>query len=336
MIGVLSKMTHKILITGGMGYLGSRIANHLAKEYDLDIYLTTHTTQPILPKWLSKDKLISLDITTNNNKKLLEACKGIQTIIHLAALGEIDSKTDPEKAFIVNSLGTLKLLQAAKTTGIKRFIYFSTAHVYGSPLMGKITEQTIPRPITPYAITHKAAEDFVLAAHNKKTFCGIVLRVSNAFGAPAHPKINQWTLVVNDLCKQAVIDKKIVLKSSGLQIRDFITIEDTARAVAHFLYLPINECDNGLFNVGGENPLRIIDLAEMISARCNKILAFKPEIIKQDKSQDENSDTLNYSIDKLISTGFKLKRNCEKEIDDTINFCLNLFEGKTTSTTLTG
>ena len=325
-------MTHKVLITGGMGYLGSRIANHLAKEHDLEIYLTTHNIQQILPTWLSKDRLISLDITTNNNKELLEACKGIQTIIHLAALNRMDSEANPEKAFIVNSLGTLKLLQAAEVTGVNRLIYFSTAHIYGASLTDKITEQTIPHPTNTYAITHKAAEDFVLAAHNKKTLCGIVLRLSNAFGPPVYYKTNQQVLVVNDLCKQAVINKKIVLESSGQQRRDFITIEDTARAVVHFLHLPPSKCDNGLFNLGGENSLRIIDLAELISVRCQEVLTFKPEIIKQNTNQDEDFCTFNYCIDKLNSTGFRLKKNHEKEIDDTLRFYLNLSKNKTTNT----
>ena len=312
-------MAESVLIAGGMGYLGGRIALKLIEQKKFDVRITTNKVKAVLPKRVEKSRLIPFDILFDSDVTV--ACQGIESIIHLVALNEVESQLNPEQAFMVNSLGTLKLLQAAEKAGVKKFIYFSTIHVYGKPLVGKITELNLPRPTHPYAITHRAAEDFVLSAHDRRALCGVVLRLSNAFGAPADPDVNAWTLVMNDLCRQAVTNRKIELRSSGLQSRDFITIEDVVRAVLHFLDLPATECGGGLFNLGGENPIRIIDLAELIALRCAKTLGFRPQIVRPEPKPEETCKPLQYSIDKLKNTGFTLKGNLDREIDETLKFC---------------
>jgi len=138
------------------------------------------------------------------------------------------------------------LMSPAIAAGLERFIYFFTAHVYGEPLIGRITEATLPRPIHPYAITHYAAKNFVLAAHNQNKITGVALRLSNGFGAPTHPNVDCWTLLVNDLCRQAVQTRKIVLRSNGLQQRDLIPLMDIGGAVRHLIALPRSNCADGL------------------------------------------------------------------------------------------
>jgi UDP-glucose 4-epimerase len=197
--------------------------------------------------------------------------------------------------------------------------------VYGVPLEGVITEKSLARPLHPYAISHRTAEDFVLAAHEKKAVIGIVLRLSNGFGAPVRADIHRWTLLINDLCRQAATTKRLVLRSSGLQKRDFITLHDVSRAVYHFMKLPEPECADGLFNLGGECALKIIDMAELVAERCSQTLGFKPEITTQEPLPKETSNELAYVIDKIKSTGFSLKKNLHEEIDATLRFCQNVF-----------
>jgi UDP-glucose 4-epimerase len=211
---------------------------------------------------------------------------------------------------------------------VERFIYFSTAHVYGAPLVGSLTEQSLPRPVHPYSITHKVAEDFVLAARDQGKIQGIVLRLSNGFGAPAHAEIDRWTLVVNDLCRQAVADGVLVLRSPGLQWRDFITLTDVARAVAHFLNLPETDCGDGLFNIGGDCSLRIIDVARLVARRSQAVLGITLPIKRPEPGPGDEQPTLDYKIDKLQATGFTLLQNHEEEIDATLRFCRELAGGR--------
>jgi UDP-glucose 4-epimerase len=80
--------------------------------------------------------------------------------------------------------------------GVTKFVYFSTAHVYGSPLQGLIDENSTPRPMHDYAITHRLAEDYVLQANSDKDITGSILRLTNSVGSPLNSKENCWMLFV--------------------------------------------------------------------------------------------------------------------------------------------
>jgi len=193
--------------------------------------------------------------------------------------------------------------------------------VYRAPLEGVITETTLPRPVHPYAITHRAAEDYVLAATTRHTTTGIVLRLSNSLGAPINTRVNRWSLAANDLCRQAVTTGEIRLKSSGLQLRDFVALPDVARATAHMIRLPAASLDDGIFNVGGDQAISIIGLAELIRNRCTALFGVTPSIVRPEPLPSERAVPLTYSVEKLRSTGFSLSGSLEQEIDETLRFC---------------
>jgi len=309
-----------VLITGGNGYLGGRLANALSKDIDLKVRLGDIVG---VQDDIGNCEFVSMDLMDDDS--LRKACKGVHFIVHLAAMNEIQSVSDPEKSVIVNGIGTYKLLKAAISEGVKRIIYFSTIHVYGSPLVGTITENTVPRPVHPYAYSKRLGEDFVLEANNNNLIEGVVLRLSNSFGYPVSSDINRWALLVNDLCRQVVATGKLTLRSSGIQIRDFITLTDVCRAASYFLTLPIEKCLDGLFNLGGECSMSINDIAKLIADRCRQVLGFMPVIDVPKRKGDDISMPLEYSIDKIQSTGFKLKRNMVEEIDSELEFCKNKF-----------
>jgi UDP-glucose 4-epimerase len=219
-------------------------------------------------------------------------------------------------------------LDAAIHAGVERFIYFSTAHVYGAPLAGHITERSPARPVHSYASTHHAAEEFVLAAQDKGSIQGIVLRLSNGFGAPAHTGADCWMLLVNDLCLQAVRDKKLVLRSSGIQQRNFIALHDVGRVVIHFLELPHIKCSNGLFNAGGERSMSVLSMAERIIKCCRETLGYEPSLIRPQPGADERAVDLNYDISKLKQTGFVLNGNMDEEIKQTLKICVSMQQGQ--------
>lgn len=316
-------MADKVLITGGLGYVGARVAESLSNNSDLHLCLGTRCAQIVVPEWLRNGGVVQMDL--ESKESLVSACEGAKYVIHLAAPNEIDSAEDPERALTINGHGTLRLLRAAEKADVERFIYFSTAHVYGAPLEGRITEETVPRPVHPYAIGHHVAEDFVLSAHDSGSLTGIVLRLSNGFGAPNSSYANRWTLIVNDLCQQAVINGKLVLHSSGLHQRDFITLEDVGKAVSHFLDLPRSMCGDGLFNLGGECSMRIIDLTELVASRCVDVLGFSPAIRRAKSTGEEVLKDLEYNIDKAKATGFVITGNTNEEIDSTLSFCNRTF-----------
>jgi UDP-glucose 4-epimerase len=315
-------MNREILITGGLGYVGGRVAQHLASVPDIKLRLTSRTPPAAPPAWLTNGRVVAWDSASPAVGPLLE---GVDTVVHFAALNEIDSARDPVQALHVNGTETVRLLLAAQQAGVRRFIYFSTAHVYGAPLVGNIDERTLPRPIHPYAISHKVAEDFVLAQHDQGKIEGVVFRLSNGFGAPTNPDVNRWTLIANDLCRQAVTGRKLVLKSSGLQRRDFVTLDDVARCVAHFIDLPTPQLQDGLFNLGGECVLSMYEMAEAIARRCEAVLGFRPPIERPSPAPGEAAPELRYQISKLKAAGFTLEGRVDDEIDATLLLCAGAF-----------
>jgi UDP-glucose 4-epimerase len=317
-------MKQSILLTGGLGYVGGRVAEWLARDPNFEIFVTSRDPESaLLPDWCPIDHCIRLDLLIDEDFR--EVCKNMDVVIHFAALNEIDSARDPERALLINSLGTEKLVRSAVSSGVKRFIYFSTAHIYRSPLEGTITETTLPRPVHPYAITHRTAEDFVLAASREGKIQGIVLRLSNSIGAPINANVDRWSLISNDLCRQVITSKEIRLKSSGIQVRDFIALSDVARAVTHMISLNADKLDNGIFNLGGEQTLSIMQLATRIQERCKLKFNFSPPIIRQEPAAGDMGMQLTYSIEKLKSTGFHPRGNLDQEIDNTLDFCRKFF-----------
>jgi len=316
------KMKHSILVTGGMGFVGGRVAQTLATRRDITLTLGSRTGQAN-PCWLPSAKVVAMEWCSPQGLTL--ACDGIDTLVHLAGMNDADCLRDPVAALEINLVNTARLMQAAKVAGVKRVIYFSTAHVYGPSLVGQIDESTLPKGHHPYATSHRAAEDVVLAAASAN-MASIVLRLSNGFGVPAHPEVNAWMLLMNDLCRQAVILRSMTLRSTGLQRRDFITLQDVSRAVAHMIALPSNQISDGLFNLGSGKSSRVIDMVELIQARCNVVLGYTPEIIRPQPAEGDKSANFDYRIDKLLSTGFRLSGNRVLEIDETLRMCEECFK----------
>jgi UDP-glucose 4-epimerase len=314
-------MSHTVLLTGGLGYLGGRLACGLV-EAGHKVRCGTRRSGAVAPEGLPAMPMVTLDWAST--EALAEACRGVDCVIHLAAMNEVESARDPVGALEMNGLASLRLLESAKAAGVRRFIYFSTAHVYGAPLQGDIDERTLPRPIHPYAITHKVAEDFVLAAHDRMQIEGVVIRLSNGFGAPVTPDVDRWTLLVNDLCRKAVTTGELRLNSAGTQLRDFITLGDVAWAVNHLLQLDVSQLGDGLFNLGGGQAMSILEMTERIATRW-QLLTGRDIAIVRPAGDGIPSPALNYRCDKLAATGFVLTGQVDREIDDTLQLCLRAF-----------
>ncbi len=309
----------KILITGGLGYLGGRIADSLKRNYpETTIILGTRRKFSKIPDWAKSFQTIHLDLC--NTSSIEEAVVASDTIIHLAALNEHDSFKNIESAWETNAMGTQALLSSANRAGVRRFVYFSTFHIYGN-CVGTITEDSPTQSHHPYATTHRAAEDMIRFYQHYENMDTLTLRLSNGFGYPMDTKINRWTLVFNDLCRQAVTSGKIVVKSTGKQHRDFITLHDVGAVIGHFLFTIPNQWEDGLYNLGGENSLSIKEVAKIITKVYRK--KYGKSIPVQIDGRDDGAinNPVCFSIDKLKKTGFRLTGNMEREIEQTFSLC---------------
>lgn len=307
----------RVLITGGFGYLGGRVAQVLAVHGGCEVLLGSRT-QVGSPTWLPQATAIYTP--WESGQGLQDICAGVDTIVHLAGMNERECSADPVAALAFNALGTARLLHAAMKQGVRRMIYVSTAHVYCSPLIGVVSEETCPVSLHPYASSHRAAEDVLCGAHQRDEIEAIVVRLSNAFGAPAHKDANCWMLVINDLCRQAVTTKRMILRSSGLQRRDFIPVSDVGHAILHLLHLPRQAVGIGIFNLGGNWSPTIWDAASLVRDLCKETLGFDAELTCIPPSKDEISGDLTYCIDSLLHTGFRLVSDRCQEIRQLLRF----------------
>ena len=314
----------KILITGGLGYLGGRIATHLAATEPIcSLRLMTSRNLENVPDWTDGLELVRANLEEDSS--LEAALEGINTVVHLAGINEIESQRDPELALRVNGMGTLRLLNLCLSQGIRRFIYFSTFHVYGQVKAQhgvlNITEGSVARPVHPYAITHHLAEDWVnwfRVSHGMEV---VTLRLSNGFGYPADPLVQRWSLVFNDLCMQAVQDKQIRLRTSGRQQRDFISLTDVSRGVDHLLNLPTGAWMDGLFNFGGDCSLSILEVAQQVASEYLHSYGTDIPITIGPEEDSRGTSPIVYNMNKLKNTGFSLVGNMSEEIRGTFKVC---------------
>ena len=309
-----------ILITGGLGYLGGRIARHLVTNTDQKVVLSSRSSRNHSLKLKDCD-LIKMEMS---NKDDLDAgCKGMHTIIHLAAMNASQCQEDPERASLINAEGTLKLLASAYRNNVEKFIYFSTAHIYGSPLQGVLNESSIPDPKHPYSMTHKKAEDYVLEFNDDEKVAGVVLRLSNAIGAPIDLKADCWMLVTNNYCKQAVLKKKICIAGDCQSKRDFIPITSVELLIRQLV--DFNIIEERIINVGSGFSMTMLELAQLIAKRCKRLFDYNIEI-ENHPYEISNKVDLEYECKILKSMNIETSKTLADEIDELLIFCQKEFK----------
>ena len=243
---------------------------------------------------------------------------GIESVIHLAGPDAHTQITSPNQLINDHVDLTKKLLRSAINNSIKKFIYFSTIHVYGENLKGVVTEETKPLPIHPFAIAHLKAEEIIQSDDsNMET---MVLRCSNTFGVPYFENIKCWNLVMNDLCKSAIDNRRLILNSSGQQYRDFISMENVLNVTYHLLELPKEQLKDKLLNLGSSKTIKIIEMAEKIQEKLLNCFNIDCSIKTNDYSSDKINNSFNISTDKIQKTGW-VYTNSDKEINSLIKYC---------------
>jgi UDP-glucose 4-epimerase len=129
-------------------------------------------------------------------------------------------------------------------------------------------------------------------------------------------------LLINDLCKQAIENRKLILKSNGLQFRNFIELTEVCRIVDFFMCNDLKSENSGVFNVGSDYSKKVLDMAELIQDRCSTVLGFKPELYSNKFELRDSNILFKYSIDRLKTLGMRANEvEHINEIDSLLKFC---------------
>jgi UDP-glucose 4-epimerase len=320
-LGGLTTKPLRILVAGGRGFLGGRIAAHLA-EAGHHIILGSRT-QAAAPPWLPQAEPVVMQ--WDNSDALRESCKQVDIVIHAAGMNAKECAEDPVRAVMVNGVNTAGLVDAASAAGVKQFIYLSTAHVYCNPLVGNITEDTPVKNSHPYATSHLAGEQAVLMADARDELHGVVMRLSNGFGAPMAPEANCWMLLINDACRQVIAQGSIKINSNGVSLRDFVPIAVVCETVQWFSECARIASNRGVFNVGSGVAQSVLDVIGLVQKRSEVILGFQPKIFKAIGDSDFQPAPLRYQIERLPPFGTGVNVLKVAEIDRLLLFCQSMF-----------
>ncbi|MGN7298758.1 NAD-dependent epimerase/dehydratase family protein [Ferdinandcohnia sp. SAFN-114] len=246
-----------ILLTGGAGFIGTYTKELLKKEgHNVVIFdnFITGSRENIQ----FDDCLVEGDIREINQISN-QYLKNIDTIIHLAAQTSVpDSVKDPVYDMHINIEGTLNILRFAKSNNVKRIIFASTAAVYGDNESLPIKEDEKLAPTSPYGISKMASEYYIETFCEQNNIDHIILRYANVYGPKQSEKGEGG--VVKIFIENILSGLPLTIYGDGSQTRDFIYVEDIARAHLHAL-----NAKSGTYNISSNTELSVNELYKTIT-----------------------------------------------------------------------
>lgn len=249
----------KFAVTGGAGFIGSHLIEHLVDEGNDVIVIDNLNTGKMnnLSKVIDRVDFVKGDI--RDMKLLREKLQDVNGVFHEAALASVqESFTKIQEYNEVNVQGTENILKTAKEYGFK-VIYASSSSVYGNPTKIPIQEDDPKNPINPYAQT-KLDDERLATRYAKEGVHVIGLRYFNVFG---ERQSQQYAGVIKKFLKKVQNNEAPIINGDGTQSRDFVYVGDVVRA--NVLAMKSN-VDHAFFNIGTASTISVNELADIIIA----------------------------------------------------------------------
>lgn len=270
----MNQRSKKILVTGGAGFIGSHLVPRLLKKGDSVVVLDN----------LSSGKTENLSAIRGHPRfsfqrgdvrdmsAVHEALRGVDAVVHLAALIDVSaSVADPLATHEVNVTGTLNLLQQSAQSKVKRFVFASSTAVYGDVKTLPVTEDTVLKPISPYAASKAAGEAYCSAFAGCYGLSTVALRFFNVYGL--RNENSPYSGVITKFLGKAVNSEELIVEGDGEQTRDFIHVNDVVSAIILALESEVPKSE--VFNVCTGVPTSINRLVETLRVVTGKELRVK-------------------------------------------------------------
>lgn len=305
-----------LLVTGGAGFIGSNFVYYMLKHYPncqirvLDKLTYAGNLNNLRPLWDDpRFQFTKGDICDQD--KVRQVASGVDAIINFAAETHVDRSIVAAEAFIkTDILGTFVLLEAVKDLGINRYVQISTDEVYGSITDGSFKETDPLNPSSPYAASKAGADLLVLSYWVTHKLPVLITRSSNNYGPYQYPEKIVPLFITN-----AMEDKPLPVYGDGLNVRDWLYVEDNCAAIALILH---KGQPGEIYNVGADQEYPNIDITKKILQLLDKpesLIKFVP---------DRKGHDRRYSLDsaKLKTLGWEANTSFSQGLKKTVNWYL--------------
>jgi len=263
----------RFLITGGAGFIGSHLVEHLvAAGHDVtvldDLSSGSRANLAAVRRQIRFIRGSVTDLTTCRR-----AAAGVDCVLHHAAVTSVQRSVDePLVTHQVNATGTLNVLLAAREKGVRRLVYAGSTSAYGNPDTLPNSEEHVTRPLSPYAASKLAGEEYCVAFHATYGLETVVLRYFNIFGPRQDPN-SQYAAVVPRFITTALAGERPTIFGDGGQTRDFVYIANIVHANLLAARAPAAGVVGQVFNVGCGKGVSVNQLWEHIRTLAGVPLA---------------------------------------------------------------
>jgi len=265
----LVRRYRSVLVTGGAGFIGSHLVDRLVADgYEVRVLdnLSTGRLENIR-RYVGKKGFRFMKDDITDPSVLRRALKGVEVVFHEAAVTSVpQSIADPVLTNEVNTTGTLRLLKTSAESGAQRLIYASSSSVYGEQGRQRIEEDSVPRPLSPYAVSKLAAEKYCLTFDELGKLETVCLRYFNVYGP--RQGYGPYGGVITTFVRRILKDQAPIIYGDGRQTRDFVSVYDAVQA--NMLAMTVRNVAGEVFNIGTGVRTSISDLAEMIIKASGK------------------------------------------------------------------
>lgn len=304
-----------ILVTGGLGFIGSNFIRHIhaKSKFSTIVNLDAMSYGAVRENLNDIENSASYKFVqgSTTHRHLVERLLGnVEVVVHFAAETHVDrSIANPEGFLHSNVAGTFTLLEAARRSGVKKFVNISTDEVYGSVTSNSFKESDTLQPSSPYSASKAAAEMFVNAYNKTYGLFTVTLRCTNNFGPHQFPEKFIPKAIIS-----ALLGRKIPIYGDGMQIRDWIYVRDFCEAVD----LAVEKGESGsIYNVSAGSELRSLEVVKLVLDILEKPL----DLIQFGK--DRPGHDARYSLDSTQirkTLGWKPSHDFRKALQETVRW----------------
>lgn len=251
-----------VLVTGGLGYIGGyAVRELLARGWRVRILDNRYRSDPSVEASLAAESAVEvIEGDVRYPHAVAAATKGVEAVVHLAAICINKSVSAPTESLDVNLMGTQNVFAAAANEGVRRLVFASSASVYGNPDAMPMREQDPPAPLTPYCVAKLAGEQMLAFHSQRSNMSWAALRFFNVYG-PGQPVDAYYTSVIVTFLNRLAAGQPPIIDGRGDQSMDFIHVADVARAIATVLDRDLPNCT---LNIGTGQQTTIAELAQRL------------------------------------------------------------------------